>query len=74
MGRDEARRAGVEDDKLQFRWLITVTFDVSGQKGQRRRPASSLAALRRMPCSKMRFSDTYGRMHALGLTCTLIHS
>lgn len=74
MGRDEARRAGVEDNKLQFGWLITVTFDVSGQEGQRRRPASSLAALRRMQRSKMRLSDTYGRRHGLVLTCTLIHS
>lgn len=60
MRRDEARRAGAEDNKLQFRWLITVTFDVSGQEGQSCRPASSLAALRRMQRSKMRFSDTYG--------------
>lgn len=64
----------MEDNKPPFHWLITVTFDVSGLEGQRRRPASSLAALRRMQQSKMRFSETYGRTHALNLTCAFIHS
>lgn len=64
----------MEDNKPPFHWLISVTFDVSGLEGQRCRPASSLAALRRMQQSKMRFSETYGRTHALNLTYAFIHS